>query len=285
MKTEVRSFFDECTSTFTHVASDPTTGEAVVIDPVLDYDLRSGRTATTSADRVIAYVREAELAVDWILETHAHADHLSSAQYLRAELGGTTAIGEGIRSVQRTFATAFNLGSDFSTDGSQFDHLFSDGDRFRLGSLEARVLHTPGHTDDSVSYLIGDAVFVGDTLFAPDFGTARCDFPGGDPARLYDSIQRLLALPPDTRLYLCHDYPPDTRGPMAHTSIDEQRSNNIHLAGVSEADFVAMRRERDGQLSLPELIIPAVQVNIRAGALPPPEDNGVSYIKVPVDRM
>ncbi len=284
MKAQVKSFFHERSSTFSHVVSDPETGEAAVVDPVLDFDPRSGRTDTRPADLVVSHVREAGLEVDWILETHAHADHLSGAAAVREAVGGTLAIGEGIRGVQARFGKLFGLGESFASDGSQFDHLFSDGDRFRLGGLEARVLHTPGHTGDSVTYVIGDAAFIGDTLFAPDYGTARCDFPGGDAAELYRSIGKLLVLPPGTRLFLCHDYPTSDRAPNPVTSIDEQR-RNVHLVGMSQADFIAMRTERDRELDVPDLLLPSLQVNIRAGELPAPEANGIRYLKLPIDQL
>ena len=286
MSIEVKAFFHGPSNTWSYVAVDPATRKAAIIDPVRDYDAASGRTGYASADEIIAFVETEGLTVEWVLETHAHADHISAAPYLRERLGGKLAIGEGIREVQRTFREIFHLGDDFPVDGSQFDHLFKDGERFRLGDVDARVIATPGHTNDSVSYLIGDAVFVGDTLFMPDGGTARCDFPGGSAERLYASIQRLFELPDDTRLFVCHDYGPGGRDLQHATTIGEQRAANIHVRdGVSSDEFVSMRTARDRTLSLPSLIIPAVQVNIRAGELPPPEANGVRYLKIPVDAL
>ncbi|MDI3515269.1 MAG: hypothetical protein PWP40_2498 [Rhodocyclaceae bacterium] len=282
---DIRSFFDAATSTVTHVVSDPATARAAIIDSVLDYDPRSGRTARASADAVIAYLRDAGLQVDWLLETHAHADHLSAAPYLKQQLGGKIAIGAHIRQVQGVFKDIFNA-KDMSTDGAEFDHLFEDGERFRIGELEVEVMHTPGHTPACLSYLVGQDAFVGDTLFMPDYGTARCDFPGGDAATLFRSIRKLLSLPPETRLHLCHDYPPDDRAPVWETTVAAQRAKNIHVHdGVAEADFVAMRTARDRTLAMPTLILPAIQVNVRAGRLPPAEDNGVHYLKIPIDLL
>jgi glyoxylase-like metal-dependent hydrolase (beta-lactamase superfamily II) len=283
----VTTFFDETTFTATHVVADPATGLAAIVDSVLDYDPKSGRTATHSADAVIAFVRQGGLTVEWLLETHAHADHLSAAPYLKDKLGGLVAIGEHIRMVQATFKQVFNAEPGFATDGSQFDHLFKDGERFRIGELGARVMHTPGHTPACVSYLVGDAAFVGDTLFMPDYGTARCDFPGGDARTLYRSIRRLLDLPPDTRIYLCHDYKAPGRDAFAwQTTVADERAGNIHVHdGLGEAAFVAMRTQRDKTLAMPVLILPSVQVNMRAGRLPPPEGNGVVYLKVPVNLL
>lgn len=282
----VRSFFDPATSTFTHVVHDQARGHAAIIDPVLDFDPASGRTRRDSADAVIAFVREQGLTVDWILETHAHADHLSSAPYLQAQLGGRIAIGEAIRRVQGVFKPIFNLEPGFATDGSQFDHLFADGEVFSIGALQAQAWHVPGHTPADLAYLVGDAVFVGDTLFPPDVGTARCDFPGGDAHALYRSIQRLLALPADTRLFMCHDYPATERAPVAVCTVGEQREGNIHVHdGVSEDGFVAMRQARDATLGMPRLILPSIQVNVRAGHMPPPEADGRSYLKLPVDVL
>ena len=282
----VRSFFDPATSTFTHVVFDQVGGRAAIVDPVLDFDPASGRTRRDSADQVIAFVREQGLTVDWILETHAHADHLSSAPYLKAQLGGRIAIGEAIRRVQGVFKPIFNLEPGFATDGSQFDHLFADGEVFSIGALRAQAWHVPGHTPADLAYVIGDAVFVGDTLFPPDVGTARCDFPGGDAHTLYRSIQRLLALPADTRLFMCHDYPVTDRAPTAVCTVAEQREGNIHVhEGVDEAAFVAMRQARDATLAMPRLILPSIQVNVRAGHLPPPEADGRRYLKLPVDVL
>lgn len=282
----VQSFFDEATSTFTHVVFDQVGGHAAIVDPVLDFDPASGRTRHVSAEKVIAFVREQGLTVDWVLETHAHADHLSSAPYLQAQLGGRIAIGEAIRRVQGVFKPIFNLEPGFATDGSQFDHLFSDGEVFHIGGLRAQAWHVPGHTPADLAYVIGDAVFVGDTLFPPDVGTARCDFPGGDAHALYRSIQRLLALPDDTRLFMCHDYPTTDRAPAALSTVGEQRRGNIHVhEGVDEAGFVAMRQARDATLGMPRLILPSIQVNVRAGHLPPPEADGHRYLKLPVDVL
>jgi glyoxylase-like metal-dependent hydrolase (beta-lactamase superfamily II) len=282
----IRSFHDETTGTLSYVVSDPVTRCAAIIDPVLSYSMASGRTDSAPADALVALVRDENLTLAWILETHAHADHLSGAQHVKARLGGTIAIGAGICSVQAHFGEVFNLDAAFAADGSDFDHLFSDGEVFRIGELTCEVLATPGHTADSISYRIGSAVFVGDTLFMPDFGTARCDFPGGDAARLYDSIHRLLSLPGDTRLYMCHDYRPGGRELRWECTVDEQRADNIHVhEGVGKAGFVKMRKERDATLSLPALIVPAIQVNIRAGRLPGAEDNGIRYIKTPIDTL
>ena len=281
----IESFFDPDTSTVTHLVSDPATRRAAIIDSVLDYDPKAGRTAQHSADRVIEAVKRGGLTVDWLLETHAHADHLSAAPYLKQHLGGKTGIGRHIRDVQQVFKPIFNA-TDLATDGSQFDHLFDDGEHFAIGELDAWVMHTPGHTPACLSYVIGADVFVGDTLFMPDYGSARCDFPGGDASTLYRSIRRLLALPPTTRFHLCHDYPPDERDPVWVCTVAEQREGNVHVHdGVSEADFVSMRTERDRGLAMPALILPAVQINIRAGALPPPDENGVSYLKIPLNAL
>jgi glyoxylase-like metal-dependent hydrolase (beta-lactamase superfamily II) len=287
MSPNVQAFFHEPTGTWSYLVSDPTTREAAIIDPVLDFDAKSGRTALASAQLLQDAVRDQGLGVRWILETHAHADHLSAAQWLRAQNPGSRlAIGEGIREVQRTFAAIFNLGAEFAVDGSQFDHLFTDQERFRIGSIEAEVIATPGHTNDSVSYLVGDALFTGDSLFMPDGGTARCDFPGGDAARLYRSIQRLYGLPPQTRVFVCHDYMPGGREPLCETTIDAQRRSNIHVRdGVDEGEYVRLREARDATLAMPQLILPSVQVNIRAGALPEPESNGTRYLKLPLDRL
>jgi glyoxylase-like metal-dependent hydrolase (beta-lactamase superfamily II) len=282
----VTPFFHAPTGTWTYVVADPASRIAAVIDPVLDYDWRSGRTGTKSSDAVAAHCVAEGLRVEWILETHAHADHLSSAPYLQSKLGGRIAIGRGIRAVQSTFKKVFGLGSDFATDGSQFDVLLADGDRLVLGSVAGQVIAAPGHTSDSVAYLFGDALFVGDTVFMPDGGSARCDFPGGDAAELYRTVQRLYELPPETRVFVCHDYSPGGREPRCETTIGDQRAANIHVRdGVSEAEFVAMRRGRDATLDVPNLIIPSVQANIRAGRLPPPEADGVSYFKVPLNVL
>lgn len=282
----VKSFFHRDTSTFTHVVYDRAGGAAAIVDPVLDFDPASGRTRCESADEVIAFVREQGLTVEWILETHAHADHLSSAPYMKAQVGGRIAIGEAIRRVQSVFKPIFNMEPEFSTDGSQFDHLFADGEVFAIGALQAQAWHVPGHTPADLAYVVGDAVFVGDTIFPPDVGTARCDFPGGDAHALHRSVQRLLALPDDTRLFMCHDYPLTDRAPMAVCTVREQRQGNIHVhEGVTEAGFVAMRQARDATLGMPRLILPSIQVNVRAGIMPPTEANGRRYLKLPVDVL
>lgn len=282
----IRSFFDEDTFTVTHVISDPATAKAAIIDSVLDFDPASGRTSFASADKVIDYIRSEGLKVEWLLETHAHADHLSAAPYLQEKLGGTLVIGRHILTVQEVFGKIFNEGTRFARDGSQFDRLFDDGDRFQVGSIEAIALHVPGHTPADMTYVIGDAAFIGDTLFMPDYGTARCDFPGGDAATLYRSVRRVLDLPGDTRLFMCHDYRPGGRA-LAHvTTVAEQRAANVHVHdGIAEDTFVAMRRARDATLDMPVLMLPSVQVNMRAGHLPPPESNGVRYLKIPLDRL
>jgi len=286
MTPHVTAFFDEATYTVSYVVREPDGPHAAIIDSVLDFDPKSGRTSTASADRIIAFVREHGLTIDWILETHAHADHLSAAPYLKAALGGRIGIGEHITEVQQIFKKIFNLEKTFNTDGAQFDHLFREGEEFRIGGMTARVMHTPGHTPADVTYVIGDAAFVGDTLFMPDYGTARADFPGGDARQLYRSIRRLLEeLPPETRLFLCHDYKAPGRDHYAwETTVAEERGHNLHVHdGVSEEAFVAMRTARDKTLAMPVLLLPSVQVNIRAGQLPPPEDNAVSYLKIPVN--
>lgn len=286
MEPLVAPFFDPATSTFTYVVHGGEGTECAIIDSVLDFDPKSGRTSTASADRVIAFVREHGLTVQWLLETHAHADHLSAAHYLKDEVGGRIAIGEHIRMVQHTFKDVFNLGAELAEDGTQFDHLFAADETFTIGALEAQALHVPGHTPADMAYRIGNTVFIGDTLFMPDVGSARCDFPGGDAHTLYRSVKKLLALPPQTRLYMCHDYPPATREPNCETTVEQQRSSNIHLHdGVSENEFVTMRTTRDRTLSMPTLILPSVQVNIRAGAMPNPESNGISYLKIPLNAL
>ncbi|MCZ8235977.1 MAG: MBL fold metallo-hydrolase [Inhella sp.] len=282
----VHGLFDPATWTVTYVVHTGPGSECAVIDSVLDYDPKSGRTSHESADRVIAYVREQGLTVRWILETHAHADHLSAAPYLRAQLGGRIGIGRDITRVQQVFKGVFNLEPGFRQDGSQFDRLFSEGDTVPLGPLNGEVIAVPGHTPACVAYRFGDAVFVGDTLFMPDVGTARCDFPGGDARALFASTRKLLSLPPETRLFMCHDYPPEGRDVRFETTVAEQRAHNIHVHdGVGEADFVAMRTARDATLAMPTLILPAVQINIRAGAFPPPDDNGVSYLRIPLNAL
>lgn len=283
---EVTAFFDEATFTVTYVVADPASAHAAIIDPVLDFDPASGRTSTASADEVAGFVKNNGLTVDWILETHVHADHLTAAPYLKAELGGRIAIGRNVAAVQDTFKAVFNI-ADLATDGSQFDHLFDEGDEFRVGSIAGSIIGSPGHTPACITYVVGDAAFVGDTLFMPDFGTARTDFPGGDAGTLYDSIQKILALPGSTRLYMCHDYKAPGRDVFAwQTSVAEQRDNNVHIGGkVSREEFVAMREGRDAELGMPKLILPSIQVNVRAGRLPEPEANGVSYLKIPLDAL
>ncbi|CAD5268192.1 MULTISPECIES: MBL fold metallo-hydrolase [Halomonadaceae] len=281
----VTHFFDEPTNTFSYVVQDPDSRACAIIDSVLDFDYAAGRTDVRSANTIIAFIREHDLDVVWILETHVHADHLSAAPYLHEQLGGKTGIGANIVKVQEIFGKAFNAGSEFVRDGSQFDALFEEGDTFAVGQLQGQVLHTPGHTPACLTYVIGDAAFVGDTLFMPDYGTARCDFPGGDARTLYHSIQKVLALPEQTRLFLCHDYKAPGRDTFEHeTSVAEQRSENVHVhEGISEDEFVKMRTERDATLGMPRLIIPSVQVNMRAGELPPAEENGTVYLKVPLN--
>ena len=284
--TTIRPFFDDKTGTVTYVVSDNAQRRAAIVDPVLDFDFKAGRTSTQSADKVLAYVREAGLAVDWILETHAHADHLSGARYLQEQVGGRIAIGEHIRQVQATFGKLYNLERDFLPDGSQFDHLFKDGETFRIGDVEATALLVPGHTPADMAYVVDGAVFVGDTLFMPDVGSARADFPGGDAHALYRSTRRLLALPPETRLFVCHDYPPEGREARWETTVADQRARNIHVHdGIGEDEFVAMRTARDATLDVPTLILPSIQVNVRAGRLPPAESNGVSYLKIPLNAL
>jgi glyoxylase-like metal-dependent hydrolase (beta-lactamase superfamily II) len=285
-RSTTRGFFDPKTFTVTYVVWDHATRRAAVIDPVLDYDFKSGHTGTASADEVLAYLHSNELQVDWILETHAHADHLSGARYFQQHAGGRIAIGEHIREVQATFKKLFNLERSFLPDGSQFDHLFRDGETFRIGELEATALLVPGHTPADMAYRIDGAVFVGDTLFMPDVGSARADFPGGDAHQLYRSIHRLLDLPPETAVYVCHDYPPSSRAARWQTTVAEQRAHNIHVHdGISEEAFVQMRRARDATLDVPTLILPSIQVNVRGGQLPPPDDNGVAYLRIPLNAL
>jgi len=284
---QIKAFFDEPTFTVTYVVHDPESLRAAIVDSVLDYDPASGRTSFSAAEAVLAYVKEKGLSVDWHLETHAHADHLSAAPYLQQKIGGKIAIGEHIVIVQETFGKLFNAGTDFERDGSDFDRLWKDGDRFRIGNLDVTVLHVPGHTPACIAYVIGDAVFVGDTMFMPDYGTARADFPGGDARTLYQSAMRLLSLPPETRLFMCHDYLPEGRKDYVwETTVEAERKANVHIhEGVSEDEFVAMREARDKTLAMPRLILPSVQVNMRAGHLPPAEDNGVIYLKIPVNAV
>jgi glyoxylase-like metal-dependent hydrolase (beta-lactamase superfamily II) len=284
---QVEGFFDPRTATLSYLVWDRQTLGAAIIDPVLDFDFKSGDTATDSADRLLARLRALKLEVDWILETHAHADHLSGARHLKEQLGrGRIAIGENIRRVQATFKAIYNLERGFLPDGSQFDHLFRDGERFMIGGIEATALLVPGHTPADMAYLVDGTVFVGDTLFMPDVGTARADFPGGSARELYASTRRLLALAPETVMYVCHDYPPPGRGPAWQTTVAEQRAKNIHVRdGVSEAEFVALREKRDATLEMPTLILPSIQVNVRAGDLPPAEDNGIRYLRIPLNAL
>ena len=283
----VRAFFDPATSTISYVVHDPATMRGAVIDSVLDYDAASGRTSTASAEAIVAHVRESGITIDWLLETHAHADHLSAAPWLGNILGGTIAIGEHIRDVQAVFGDIFNASAEFRRDGSDFGRLWADGERFAIGNLPVTVLHVPGHTPACVAYAIGDIVFVGDTMFMPDYGSARADFPGGDAAQLFRSLRRILELPGDTPLFLCHDYlTADRQAHCWETTVAAQRTDNVHARdGVTETEFVARRRARDAGLSMPALLLPAVQVNMRAGRLPPAEENGVVYLKIPIDRL
>jgi glyoxylase-like metal-dependent hydrolase (beta-lactamase superfamily II) len=286
----IEGFFDEVTSTVSYIALDPVTKQCALVDSVLDYDPKSGRTSHASADRLIKRVRELGASVQWLLETHVHADHLSAAPYLKQALGGRIGIGQHITTVQKVFGSLFNAGEGFAHDGSQFDHLFADGEAFAIGSLQVRAMHTPGHTPACMSYVVSDAtqsaVFVGDTLFMPDYGTARCDFPGGDARTLYRSIHQLLSLPPETRLYMCHDYRPGGREVNFISTVAAQREANVHVhEGISEDAFVAMRQARDATLAMPELMLPSVQVNMRAGELPPAEGNGTRYLKIPLNVL
>jgi glyoxylase-like metal-dependent hydrolase (beta-lactamase superfamily II) len=284
---DVKGFFDPDTFTVSYVIIDPATKKAAIIDSVLDFDAPSGRTKTHSADQLIAYVKEKGATVEWLLETHVHADHLSAAPYLKEKLGGTLAIGFEIVTIQAVFGKVFNAGTEFARDGRQFDRLLKDGETFKLGSIDARAMHTAGHTPACMTYLIGDAGFVGDTLFMPDYGTARCDFPGGDARQLYRSIRKIFALPEETRLFMCHDYLPAGRSDYVwETTVGAQKHHNIHVgAGKTEDDFVAMRQARDAKLDMPRLILPSVQVNMRAGHMPPAESNGVSYLKLPINAL
>jgi glyoxylase-like metal-dependent hydrolase (beta-lactamase superfamily II) len=286
-KPAVQSFFDEATYTASYVVHDAATGRAAIIDSVLDYDSAAGRTSTASADQIIEFITRHRLTVDWLLETHAHADHLSAASHLKRHLGGKLAIGREIIRVQHVFGKLFNAGTDFALDGSQFDQLFQDGDRFSIGDIPAIALHVPGHTPADMAYVIGDAVFTGDTLFMPDYGTARADFPGGDARELFGSIRRLLSLPDETRLFLCHDYKAPGRDKYVwETTVAAERTGNIHVhEGVSEDEFVGMRTQRDATLAMPKLILPSIQVNMRAGHLPAPEENGTRYLKIPLDTL
>ena len=283
----IEAFLDPASSTYSYVVYEADGGQCAIVDPVLDYDGAAGRTCTAQADRIIAFVRAHDLQVQWLLETHAHADHLSAAPYLRRELGGKIAIGESISKVQNVFKALFNLEPEFCVDGSQFDHLFAPNESFTIGNLKATALHVPGHTPADMAYLIdGEQILVGDTLFMPDVGTARCDFPGGNAHQLFNSIHKLLAVPASVKLYVCHDYPPEGREAHCQTTVGEQRKRNIHVHdGIDEAAFVAMRTQRDAGLGMPTLLLPAIQVNVRAGNFPPPEDNGITYLKIPLNKL
>jgi len=287
MKPAVTAFFDENTNTVTYLVKDSSSNICAIIDPVLDFNQASGRTSTGSADQVIDFIHGSGLEVAWILETHAHADHLSAAPYIKSKTGGRTGTGKFITRVQATFKKIFNLGDEFVANGEQFDCLLDDGDEIALGTMQIRVMHTPGHTPSCVTYIVGDAAFVGDTMFMPDFGTARTDFPGGDAAVLYQSIQRILNLPAETRLFICHDYKAPGRDEFAwETTVEQQRKHNLHVhEGVTEQDFVEFRNKRDAGLGVPKLILPSIQVNIRAGEMPPADENGVVYLKLPVDAL
>ena len=286
MKSQIKNFFDQDTATYTHVISDSVSGNCIVIDPVLNFDPKSGRTGTHSADAVITFIQKNQFRLDWILETHAHADHLTAAQYLRAKLGGKVAISEQILNVQDVFKGIFNLGEEFKANGSQFDYLLKDGEKITFGGLSFKCLFVPGHTPACMAYEIESSIFVGDTLFLPDVGTARCDFPGGDPRALYKSVKRILSYPDSTNLYICHDYPPNGRPTNCLTTVGQERAGNIHIHdGISEDEFVNMRVARDQTLDMPVLMLPSIQVNIRAGAMPPKEDNGFAYLKIPINLL
>jgi glyoxylase-like metal-dependent hydrolase (beta-lactamase superfamily II) len=287
IKPEIQGFFDEPTNTISYVVRDPGSTACAVVDSVLDFDAASGRTSTIFAEQIIDYIKAHGLTVEWILETHVHADHLSAAPYIQQALGGRIGIGANITIVQGIFGKIFNAGTEFARDGSQFDRLFNDGDRFTIGALQGQVMHTPGHTPACMTWMIGDAAFVGDTLFMPDYGTARCDFPGGNARILYRSIQKIFALPPDTRLFMCHDYrPPGRTVTMWESSVAAEKSGNVHVHdGITEEAFVAMREARDATLSMPQLILPSIQVNMRAGDMPPADDNGTTYLKIPVNVL
>ena len=286
MGPNVHAFFDPDTWSLTYIVQDPNSGSCAIVDPVLDYEAASGQTTTESADEVVAKVEAENLTVEWILETHVHADHLSAAPYLQKRLGGKIGIGAHITEVQNIFGNLFNAEPEFHRNGSQFSQLFADGDTFAIGGLTVTAMHTPGHTPACMTYHIGDSLFVGDTLFMPDFGTARCDFPGGNARALYQSIQRLFTLPPETRIFMCHDYMPNGREMRYESTVGEQKKFNIHLHdGISEEEFVTMRSAKDKTLSMPALMLPSVQVNMRAGELPPPEDNGIRYLKIPLDAV
>mgnify|MGYP001267645178 CR=1 FL=1 len=287
MKPDVHAFFDEATNTITYVLHDPQGSACAVIDSVLDFDYASGRTDTRSADAVVAFIRDKGWTLEWVLETHVHADHLSAAPYIQERLGGRIGIGERITQVQETFGKIFNEGTRFQRDGSQFDRLFREGDIFMIGQLRGEVLHTPGHTPACLTYVIGDAAFVGDTLFMPDFGTARCDFPGGSAEVMWNSVQKILSLPDATRIFVGHDYKAPGREVYAwETTVGAQKALNVHVgAGRSKEEFVALREKRDATLAMPRLIVPSLQVNMRAGQMPEPEDNGLSYLKVPINGL
>jgi len=286
LKPIVHGIFDKATWTITYIVHQGVGTACAIIDSVLDYDPKSGRTTTTSAEKVVDYVKANQLKVEWILETHAHADHLTAAPYLKQHLGGKIAIGDHISNVQKVFKGIFNMEPSFKQDGSQFDHLFKDGEAIQVGGLTGHTMYVPGHTPACVAYQFGDAVFVGDTMFMPDVGTARCDFPGGDAKTLFASVHKILSLPPDTRLFMCHDYPPNGRDVKFESTVADQRANNIHVHdGISEAQFVDMRTKRDATLEMPVLILPAVQINIRAGELPPKEENGIAYAKIPLNAL
>ena len=287
MSPSVKAFFDEATNTISYVVSDPDGKSCAIIDSVLDFNSSSGRTSTDSADEIISFIQKRDFEVEWLLETHAHADHLSAAPYIQEQLGGTTAIGSNITEVQDVFAKIFNVEKGFRTDGRQFEHLFEDGEIFNIGNLSVKAMHTPGHTPACMTFVIGDTAFVGDTLFMPDFGTARADFPGGDARVMFQSIQKILSLPDETRLFMCHDYMAPGRNYYKwETTVAEEKANNIHVGGgASENEFAKMREARDASLDMPALILPSVQVNIRAGKIPPAEDNGVSYLKIPINQL
>lgn len=287
VKPEVKMFFEADTNTFSYVVKDPGSEACAIVDSVLDYDPASGRTSTKSAEQIVAYVKDRGLAVEWLIETHVHADHLSAAPFLQERLGGKLGIGAHIKTVQETFGKVFNAGTEFARDGSQFDRLFEDGDTYTVGGMTCFAMHTPGHTPACMVHVMGDAAFVGDTIFMPDAGSARCDFPGGDAKTLFRSIKKLLSLPAETRLFMCHDYGADgSRDILFETTVAEERAKNVHVHdGVAEADFVEMRTSRDAKLGMPRLILPSIQVNMRAGAFPPPEDNGVSYLKIPLNAL
>lgn len=287
MQPEVHAFFDNVTFTYSYVVVDPATQHCAIIDSVLDYDPAAGRTSTTGAQRLVDFVHDNGFTVEWVMETHVHADHLSAAPFVQQQLGGKLAIGAHITEVQEIFGKVFNAGTEFARDGSQFDHLFTDGDTFQIGSIEAKAIHTPGHTPACMTYVIGDAVFVGDTLFMPDYGTARCDFPGGDAGTLYRSIQKIFTLPGHYRMFMCHDYKAPGRTDYRYeTTVAEERENNIHVReGITEEEFVAMRTKRDKALSMPRLILPSVQVNMRAGHMPAAASNGITYLKIPLNTL